>query len=64
MDKLLTCKEVAERHQVKVITVQGWIRTKKLHAMKTGKVWRIHPKDLEAFEEKCRTRKPYRKTAR
>ena len=64
MDKTLTCEQIAERHQVKVGTVRDWIKQKKLNGMKIGRVWRIRPEDLEAFEEKCRTKRAYRKAAR
>jgi excisionase family DNA binding protein len=50
MEKLLTCEQVAERYNVKVETVWGWVRDKKLPAVKTGKMYAFRPKDLEKFE--------------
>lgn len=50
-----TCKEVAERYGVKVITVWDWIRLKKLNAINLGKEYRISEDDLHAFEESRKT---------
>jgi excisionase family DNA binding protein len=58
VEKLLTCKEVAERYGVKVITVQDWIRTKKLSAVRVGgKSYRIRAEDIEAFERQYETKR-------
>ncbi len=55
MDKLYTCEELAERYSVKIITIWGWIRDKKLPAIKTGKAYRVSEKDLLAFEASRKT---------
>lgn len=41
MERLLKCDEVAERYGVKVKTVWEWIRTGKLEAFSTGKIYRV-----------------------
>lgn len=51
MDKFYTCKEVAERYKVEVITVQEWIRLKKLSAIRIGNRYRIKESDLLEFEK-------------
>lgn len=52
MEKLYTCKEVAEMYRVKEITVWEWVRTGKLKAIKIGRIYRIRKEDLENFENK------------
>lgn len=37
MGELYTCKDVAERYGVQIITVWEWIRKKKLGAIKIGR---------------------------
>lgn len=49
--ELYTCKEVAQRYGVEVITVWDWIRKRKLGAMKIGKEYRISADDIARFEE-------------
>lgn len=56
MEKYLSCEQVAEKYGVKLITVWAWIREKKLPAIKIGKMYRIKPSDLEAFEEARKTK--------
>jgi excisionase family DNA binding protein len=56
LQKYLSCEEVAEKFGVKVITVWAWIREKKLPAIKTGKLYRITPEDLAAFEAARKTK--------
>lgn len=51
VDKFYTCKEVAERYKVEVITVQEWIRQKKLSAIRIGNRYRIKESDLLEFEK-------------
>lgn len=51
VDKFYTCKEVAERYKVEVITVQEWIRLKKLSAIRIGNRYRIKESDLLNFEK-------------
>lgn len=51
MSKLYTCKEIAERYGVEVITVWDWIRKKKLPALKLGKEYRVRDEDIKVFEE-------------
>ena len=55
MSKMHSCSDIAERYGVQVITVWEWIRKKKLPAMKIGRDYRISDKDIEIFEESCRT---------
>lgn len=55
MGKLYTCQAVADRYDVKVITVWDWIRSKKLPAIKIGKMYRISEDDLAKFESDRKT---------
>lgn len=55
LEKYLNCQEVADRYNVKLITVWDWIRKKKLPAIKIGKEYRIRSVDLEQFEKSRRT---------
>lgn len=55
MGELYTCKDVAERYGVKIITVWEWIRKKKLGAIKIGKEYRVRAEDIKAFERSRRT---------
>lgn len=55
MSKMYTCDEVAERYKVKVITVWGWIRQRKLNAIKLGREYRVSEDDLIKFEEERKT---------
>lgn len=50
MSELYTCKDVAARYGVRVITVWDWIRKKKLGAVKIGKEYRVRDEDIRAFE--------------
>ena len=50
MGELYTCKDVAERYGVQIITVWEWIRKKKLGAIKIGKEYRVSAEDIKAFE--------------
>ena len=50
MDKLFTCSEIADRYNVKIITVWDWIRKGKLPAVKVGKSYHVRQDDLKAFE--------------
>lgn len=56
MEKYLSCEEVAEKFGVKKITVWDWIRTKKLRAIKSGKLYHITPQDLAEFEAARQTK--------
>jgi excisionase family DNA binding protein len=49
-----TTDEVA--HQLKVTrrTVQGWIKTGKLIALRIGRDFRVEAQELEAFKERAR----------
>ncbi len=51
MEKLYTCKDVAERYGVKTATVWDWIRADKLTACVIGKNYRIRESDLLKFEK-------------
>lgn len=55
MEPRYTCQEVADLYHVKIITVWGWIREKKLPAVKAGKRYVIRPSDLEQFEQSRQT---------
>lgn len=49
---LLTTKEVAERLQLKIQTVQKYIRDGKINAIKFGgKVYRVSETELQTFLE-------------
>jgi len=48
-EKLLTPEQVAERLQVTVQTIYTWMRSGYLPSVKMGRLWRIHPNDLEEF---------------
>ena len=51
-DKLIATDEVARILDVKIRTVQLWIRQKKLPGIKLGsRTWRVREKDLEKFIE-------------
>lgn len=56
MERLLKCDEVAERYGVKVKTVWEWIRTGKLEAFSTGKIYRVSEKHLKEFEKRNSTK--------
>lgn len=56
MEKYLTCEQIAQKYDVKLITVWAWIREKKLPAIKIGKMYRIKPEDLAEFEAARMTR--------
>lgn len=57
MDTLYTCADVAQRYNVKQITVWGWIRKGNLTAIKVGKSYRIREGDLAAMEARGETSK-------
>lgn len=50
MEKLYNCKEIANRYQVKELTVWNWIRTGKLQAIKPGKNYLVKESELNKFE--------------
>ena len=52
---MLTCEQVAERYGVNTTTVWAWIHAGKLTACKIGRIYRVHPDDLEAFDAANRT---------
>lgn len=56
MSNLYTCEQIAERYQVKTLTVWDWIRKGKLSAIKVGKSYRIRETDIAAFENACKTK--------
>lgn len=55
LERLYTCEEIAERYKVEVITVQEWIRQKKLSAIRIGRGYRVRESDLLKFEQQNRT---------
>ncbi len=49
-ERLLTPEQVAERLSVSRYTVLQWLRSGKLAGRKLGgKIWRVHPDDVQAF---------------
>jgi len=48
-ENLLTTKQVSERLQLKIQTVQKYIRQGKLNAILFGKVYRVSEMDLMKF---------------
>lgn len=48
-EKLLTPQQVAERLQVTEKTVYRWLTEGRLGGLKMGRLWRVRPKDLDAF---------------
>lgn len=46
---MLTPEDVADKLQLHHLTILKFIRTKKLKAVKLGRVYRIRPGDLESF---------------
>jgi excisionase family DNA binding protein len=55
LEKCFSCEEIAERYNVKLLTVWDWIRKKKLPAIKTGKQYSIRPEDVKRFEQERKT---------
>lgn len=55
MPAYYTCEEIAEMYKVKTLTVWGWIRRKKLGAIKLGREYRITQADIDAFESARKT---------
>ncbi|MGL6201908.1 MAG: helix-turn-helix domain-containing protein [Lachnospiraceae bacterium] len=53
---MYTCAEIADRYDVKIITVWDWIRKKKLSAIRIGRDYRISEDDIEEFENERRTK--------
>ena len=52
----MKCDEVAERYGVKVKTVWEWIRTGKLEAFSTSKIYRVSEKHLKDFDRRNSTK--------
>jgi excisionase family DNA binding protein len=51
-ERLLTPDQVAERLSVSRHTVMKWLRDGKIISHKLGgKIWRVHPNDMQAFIE-------------
>jgi len=51
MDEYLTAKQVAKYLQVKPLTVYQWARTKKIPAVKIGRIWRFKKEVIDSFLE-------------
>lgn len=47
--EFLTVDEVAQRLRYKPATIQGWLRTGRLHGTKVGREWRIAAREVEAL---------------
>lgn len=56
MEKAFTIQQVADKYAVTKQTVYDWIAGEKLNAIKTGKLYRIRPQDLERFEKELSTK--------
>ena len=54
-EAMLTIDEVAERAQCSPRTVARWIAAGLLPVHRLGRLVRIKPEDLRAFEARCRT---------
>jgi excisionase family DNA binding protein len=56
---LLTPEQVAERLAVSRLTVMKWLRLGTIPGRKLGgKLWRVHPDDLEAFIAQAAVERP------
>lgn len=55
MEKVYTCKEVAEKYRVSEFTIREWIKSGKLKAVRTGEKgrYRIKQEHLDEFEKSC-----------
>lgn len=53
-ERYLTSAQVAERLQVVEKTVQRWMASGELPAVKLGRVWRISEADLNSYLQKRR----------
>lgn len=51
MEKMLTPEQAAQRLNVPVETLRGWLRKGKLKGVKVGNLWRIPERDLKAITE-------------
>lgn len=49
MENLYTVEETAEKLKIHPETVRGWIRERRLSAVKVGREWRVRESDLVAF---------------
>jgi excisionase family DNA binding protein len=47
--RMLTPEQVADALQVTRDAVRRWLRSGRLKGIFIGRIWRIHPDDLEAF---------------
>lgn len=56
MKKWYKCDEVARLFNVKKATVWRWIRTGKLEAFSTGKIYRVSEKHLKDFDRRNSTK--------
>lgn len=52
-ETLLSPAQVADRLQVTEQTIYDWLREGKLAGHKLGRLWRVRPKDLEAFLQRA-----------
>jgi len=52
VEEYLTAKQVAKYLQVKPLTVYQWARTKKIPAVKIGRIWRFKKEVIDSFLEK------------
>ena len=56
MDKeFLSVREIAEMLGLKEDTIQGWIRSGSLPAIKLGNTYRVKRRDLDTFLDQRRT---------
>jgi len=52
VEEYSTAKQVAKYLQVKPLTVYQWARTKKIPAVKIGRIWRFKKEVIDSFLEK------------
>jgi excisionase family DNA binding protein len=53
--QLLTPQEVADELQLNLLTIYRYIKSKKILAIRLGRAYRIHKKDLYEFIESNKT---------
>ena len=61
MPDYYTPAEIAEKFNVKLRTVQNWIRSGQIRAHKVGGMWRIKKTNCEEFERNFPTNEPKEK---
>jgi excisionase family DNA binding protein len=54
--QFLTPQEIAEELKLNLVTIYGYIRAKKMVALKIGRSYRIESNDFDAFIERYKVR--------